>query len=223
MQLTVFNGSGRGKHGNTMVMVNALLKGFSSIEGNTCQVHTLMETRKLAEHTAAFGQAEHVLLAFPMYTDMVPGVVKAFIETLQPYCGQAGNPSIGFLIHCGFPEGVQLRALERYLEKLAQRLGCRPSGAILKGNSEGLRSTPPEKMTGLLDTLEGQGTSLALRGEFDRDAIHALAQPERLPGMMAFVFRLLSLTPLVNMGWDQDLKKNGAFPQRNARPFSEDR
>lgn len=192
MRLTVFNGSGRGKHGNTMVLLKAFLKGFASIEGNAYEVHTLIQSGKmessiLEAHTAAFARAEHVLLAFPMYTDMVPGIVKAFIETLEPFCGREGNPSIGFIIHCGFPEGVQLRALERYLEKLSRRLGCQHTGTILKGNSEGLRSTSAEKITTLLDSMESLGRSFALNAAFDPEAVAALARPERFPGWMAFL------------------------------------
>jgi hypothetical protein len=219
MQLTVFNGSGRGKQGNTVKLVEPLLKGFTSVEGNTYQIHTLMQIRKQEEHTAAFTSAEHVLMAFPMYTDMVPGVVKDFLETLQPFCGREENPSIGFLIHCGFPEAVQLRALERYLEKLARRLGCRHTGTILKGNSEGMRETPPEKMTDLLSALEALGRSLALDGTFDAAIIQSLAQPERFSPALGLLFRVLALTPLMNGGWDRDLKSNDAYDKRHARPY----
>jgi hypothetical protein len=222
MRLTVFNGSGRGKSGNTVILLDAFLKGFSSMESCSYTLHTLIQKGSLAIHTAAFAEAEHVLLAFPMYTDMVPAVVKNFIETLEPYCGRSGNPSIGFIIHCGFPEGVQLRALERYLEKLSRRLGCHYAGTVLKGNSEGLRETSPEKLTALLHIFETLGRGYAQTGEFDRTLIDRLAQPERLPGWMAFIFRILAFTPIVNLGWNQSLKKNGAFRKRFARPDVED-
>ena len=145
MKLTVINGSGRGKGSNTFILLDAFLKGFSSVEGCTHEVHTLMQKGQMETFTAAFAEAEHVLMAFPMYTDMVPGIVKAFIETLEPYCDREKNPSIGFIIHCGFPEGVQLRALEHYLNKLSRRLGCRHTGTVLKGNTEGLEIPPQKK------------------------------------------------------------------------------
>ncbi|MEM5774335.1 MAG: hypothetical protein AAGU05_04980, partial [Anaerolineaceae bacterium] len=69
MKLTVFNGSGRGKQGNTAVLVDAYVRGFTALEGNTADVYTLMPGRDLARCTAAFAEAEHVLLAFPLYTD----------------------------------------------------------------------------------------------------------------------------------------------------------
>jgi len=223
MKLTVYNGSGRGESGNTARMLDSFLKGFTSVEGNTFEMHILMHTSKMDTFTAAFGEAENVLLAFPMYTDMVPGVVKKFIETLAPYCGRQGNPSMAYMIHCGFPEGIQLRALEAYLEKLSRRLGSRHVGTILKGNSEGVRYTPPEKLPQQLIRFEVLGKAYGQTGELDKDILSTLSQPERLPGWVATIFRLLSFTNFGNSGWNEELKKNGAYLNRFARPDVEDK
>ncbi len=220
MKLTVFNGSGRGKTGNTQILLDAFLEGFSSVEGNTVETHILMPGRNMDACTAAFASAENVLMVFPMYTDMVPGVVKALIETLQPYCGREGNPSIGFIIHCGFPEGVQLRALERYLEKLSRRLGCRHTGTVLKGNSEGLRESSPKSIQKYMEPYRQLGRSFALNGVMDQTLIADLAKPERMPGFMLFTFR--HLMGLFNTGWDTTLKKNGVFQRRFDKPYAED-
>ncbi len=220
MKLTVFNGSGRGKKGNTQIMLDAFLRGFASVEGCTYEAHVLMPGRNMEACTAAFASAEHVLMAFPMYTDMVPGIVKTLIETLQPFCGREGNPSIGFIIHCGFPEGVQLRALERYLEKLSRRLGCRHTGTVLKGNSEGLRESSPKSIQKSMETFENLGRSFAVNGVLDQAVIADLAQPERMPGLMIFVFR--HLMGLFNTGWDNSAKKNGVFHRRFDKPYAED-
>ena len=86
---------------------------------------------------AGFGAADAVLLGMPLYTDAMPGLVMAFIEALAPRVG-AVNPPLGFLVQSGFPEALHSRPLERYLEKLARRLGspastlpanCAKSGA----------------------------------------------------------------------------------------------
>ena len=223
MKLTVFNGSGRGKNSNSTVLLDAFLKGFTSVDGCTSETHILMHASKMETFTTAFANAEHVLLIFPMYTDMIPAVVKAFIETLEPLCGRAGNPSMAYMVHCGFPEGVQMRALESYLAKLSRRLGCRHAGVIRKGNSEGVRETPPEKMTGLLGTLETLGKTYAQTGELDGSILTSLSQPERLPGAFSAVFKVLTHTPITKGGWDKDLKKNGAYRQRFARPDLEEK
>ena len=46
----------------------------------------------------AFEKAECVLLGFPLYTDAMPGIVKAFIDRLEPFIGRKHNPPIGFLV-----------------------------------------------------------------------------------------------------------------------------
>ena len=77
-------------------------------------------------------------------------------------------------------------------------------------------------MSGLLKSLETLGQKYAQSGEFDKEIIANLAQPEHITGWMLILFRILALTPLVNMGWNKDLKKNGAFQKRFARPYTED-
>lgn len=223
MKLTVFNGSGRGKLGNTAMLVDAYVRGFTALEGNTADVYTLMPGRDLAHCTAAFAEAEHVLLAFPLYTDMVPGIVKAFLETLQPFCGRPENPSITFLSQCGFPEGVQLRALEAYLEKLSRRLGCRHVGTILRPNSEGIRQTSAKNLIPLLGQFEQLGIHFGQTGRLDPEKLAALPQPERLPGWVAVLFKALGFTGLLDAGWNHDLKKNQAYAQRFARPDIDER
>jgi len=219
MKLTVYNGSGRGKRGNSAILIDAFIKGFSSMEGCSSEVFILMEKDALEQATRAFPSAEHVLLVFPMYTDTVPGIVKDFIERLAPYRGRQGNPAIGFIIHCGFPEIKQLRALEAYLKKLTQRLGCEHTGTVLMGNSEGLRTTSPQQRQGLIDTFETLGKSYAQRGCMDQEIIKPLAQPERFSGLMLLVFKLLSFTPFINTGWNKTLKVNGAYEKRFAQPY----
>ena len=41
----------------------------------------------------AFADAECVWLGFPLYTDGMPGIVKTFIEALEPLKGREDNPS----------------------------------------------------------------------------------------------------------------------------------
>ncbi len=218
MKLTVFNGSGRGKNSTTALLIETFSKGFTSVEGNTRETHILMHTDDMPAFTAAFIEAENVLLAFPMYTDMVPGVVKTFIETLQPYCGRECNPSIIYLIHCGFPESDQLLALSGYLEKLSRRLGCRHAGIIRKASTEGLREVSPERITGLLSLFETLGKTFAETGELDENIVARLAKPSRLPGWVTVTFRLLAFTNLFNKGWDNQLKENGVYGNRFAQP-----
>jgi len=55
----------------------------------------------------------------------MPGIVKVFIESLEPLCSREGNPDVGFIVQSGFPEAIHSRYVEKYLEKPSLRLGCR--------------------------------------------------------------------------------------------------
>ena len=44
-------------------------EGFSESIGNEVETVDLNRTKEMPEHVAIFEQAEHVILAFPLYTD----------------------------------------------------------------------------------------------------------------------------------------------------------
>ncbi len=142
MRLTVFNGSPRGTGSNTKVYLEHFLSGFTEAEGNTYELAYLNRVKRQDEFVKMFREAEQVLLAFPLYTDAMPAMVKTFIESLEPLCGREGNPPIGFMVQCGFPEAIHIRFLEKYLEKLARRLGSTYVGTIVKGGGHGAQEMP---------------------------------------------------------------------------------
>jgi NAD(P)H-dependent FMN reductase len=217
VKLTVFNGSPRGKSGNTAVFLKHLTDGFASSGEHTYETFYLRRVKETAQFVQAFGEAEAVLLAFPLYTDAMPGMVKAFIEALAPFRGRENNPAIGFLVQSGFPEATHSRYVERYLEKLASRLGCRYMGTVVKGNGEGARWLPEGHK--LFLSLQEIGRALAEQGAFDEELLRGLAKPERFPTFLAPVFKVLLKTKLSTGGWDNQLKNNKAYEQRFARPY----
>lgn len=168
MKLTVFNGSSRGKEGSTKILVEQLLAGFESLEGNSSALFYLNRVGEVEQFRQAFSEAEAVLLAFPLYTDAMPGIVKAFIEALEPLCGREGNPLIGFMVQSGFPEATHSRHVEQYLEKLADRLGCAYAGTIVKGNGGSVSVQPPQMTRGIFKAFRRVGESFGRTGQFDR-------------------------------------------------------
>ena len=123
MKLAVFNGSPRGKDSNTKVLLEHFINGFMKTDGNTYEVAYLIRVKDRGSFINLFQEAEQVLLAFPLYDDAMPAIVKTFIESLEPLCRREGNPDIGFIVQSGFPEAIHSRYVERYLAKLAARLG----------------------------------------------------------------------------------------------------
>jgi multimeric flavodoxin WrbA len=218
-KLTVFNGSPRGPKGNTLIMERKFMEGFNSIGGNESEVYNLFHLKEQADFARAYGEAECVLLGFPLYTDSMPGLVKEFIEKLEPFAGRPNNPPMGFLVQCGFPESLHCRYVDRYLEKLAARLGAPYLGTMVKGGGEAVGAMPENMNRGLFENLRGLGRGLAERGELDAALLKKMAGPERFSGLMAPVMGLLAQMPFVNGYWDWQLKTNGVFEDRFATPY----
>lgn len=215
-RLTLFNGSPRGRKGNTAIFLREIAAGFDG-PSETYHLVRLNETDKMA---AAFAQAECVLLGFPLYTDSMPGVVKRFIEAIEPLKGRAGNPPIGFVVQSGFPEGLHSRYVERYLERLAERLGCPYLGTVVKGNGEATRVMPPEMNASLFANLQAIGDGLATQGRFDPAILAKIAHPERFPAILGPVLQVFLRLPVAHWYFDDMLKKNGVYERRFARPFT---
>jgi len=216
-RLTLFNGSPRGRRGNTPILLGEFAKGFN---GQT-EMHHLVRVKSTDEFVQAFAEAECAWLGFPLYTDAMPGIVKHFIDALQPFVGRKNNPPLGFLVQSGFPEGLHSRYVERYLEKLAARLGSPYLGTIVKGNGEGVRLMPPEANQSLFEGLQSLGRGLAANGRLDAEILGRLAHPERFPAILGPVFKVFLRLPFAHAYFDEMLKKNGAYERRFARPFAE--
>jgi multimeric flavodoxin WrbA len=219
-RLTVFNGSPRGRKGNTPVLLGQVAAGFEAAGGSHALYH-LNRVHQTPEHVAAFAGAEAVLLGFPLYTDAMPALVKSFVEALAPLRLAGANPPLAFLVQSGFPESAHSRYVEQYLRKLAQRLGSPYLGTIVKGGCEGVRLMPERMNRKLFAQLQDLGRTLRMSGELPPDLLRRVASPERYPRYLMPGFRLLVNTPFLRFYWDTQLKKHGAFEQHNAQPYLE--
>jgi multimeric flavodoxin WrbA len=214
-RITVFNGSPRGKKGNTPIMLTELIRGF----GGEVDFHHLIFTRELEKQVDAFREAECVWLGFPLYADGMPAVVKSFIEALDRFKGRKNNPPLGFMVQSGFPEGIHSRYVEHYLAGLAHRLGSAYLGTIVKGNGEGIRIMPAERNRKLFDALHTLGSNLAKDGQLDPAVLNDLAKPERYPRILSPVFRAFLKTKLAHSYFDQMLMENGVYEDRDDQPL----
>jgi hypothetical protein len=220
MKLTVFNGSPRGPGGNTRIIVDHVARGFESVEGNSSDLFYLNRISEADLFVQAFADAEAVLLAHPLYTDCMPGVVKAFIETLAPFCGRDGNPAMAFIVQSGFPEAAHSRYVERYYVRLAERLGCPFAGLAVRGNCEGIRLRP-ESASKVLDGFQRLGRTFGETGRFDPSLVQELAGPERMGAPLRLLVALLTRTKVGTAYWDNQLRGNGAYEDRFARPYAD--
>jgi multimeric flavodoxin WrbA len=220
-RLTVFNGSPRGKAGNTELMLAEFIRGFVTAGGRCDETVHLIRSDNRESLRQRFAEAESVLLGFPLYTDAMPGVVKALIEALAPLVGRKDNPPLGFLVQSGFPEAAHSRYVERYLQKLTVRLGSPYIGTIVKGGGEGTRQRPPKANQALFDTLHQLGEGFGRTGRLNPTLLQELAKPERFPKIAVPILKLMAKTPIAQLWWNQQLKANDAYAQRFARPYGE--
>jgi len=221
MKLTVFNGSPRGPMSNTKILLEHFLRGYLETPGNSCEIYYLNRIHETAAFQQAFGQAEAVLLAFPLYTDAMPGIVKAFIEILQPFIGLENNPPLGFIVQSGFMEATHSRHVEKYLVKLAARLGSEYTGTAVKGGVEGIQVQPPSMTRKLFESFYRIGQTFGQTGRFDEAILRQLAQPERLTWSRTVLLSVMDKLGLANFYWDSQLKANRAYERRFARPYSD--
>ena len=217
MRLTVFNGSPRGRKSNSKIVLEHFLAGYEVNAGNSYELFYLNRLKDTEHHVGAFAEAEHVLLIHPLYTDAMPGMVMSFFEALEPLCGRMGSSNIGFIVQSGFGEATHSRYVARYHQKLAARLGCPYLGTVIKGNCEPLR-LKPKSYRKVLGDFRRLGLSLGETGRFDETLLHKMAGPEKFPAWMRLIIQLVPKI-IGNPLWDDQLKENGVYEQRFARPY----
>ncbi len=219
MNLAIFNGSPRRHKSNSRILMEHFLSGYRSNkpEGNV-QMAYLAEGKPWQEYLEIFWQASHVIIIFPLYTDCMPGIVKEFIEYL-PKNTQSRQKSLGFIVQSGFPESIHSIYVEKYLHKLTFRLGYTYTGTVIKGGVEGIQVMPSSMTKKLYANFNKLGKHYATTGEFNPRIVKTLKGRLRMSKIKFLGFSLLTKTPLMNLYWDNNLKKNGAWKNRFDKPF----
>lgn len=220
MRLLVCNGSPRTRGSNTHLIMEHFIAGFAETPGNEARVRYLQVPADRRAAVESFPDADAVILAFPLYTDAMPGITKAFIEDLADRAGRGDNPALGFVIQSGFPEPVHGRFVARYGERLARRLGSRFIGAAVRGGVEGIQIMPPWMTRRLFADFRALGRAFGATGSFDQKLLAAIAgRHERYPAWKIAGFRLWQRLGLTDFYWNSQLKRNGAWERRFDRPY----
>jgi NAD(P)H-dependent FMN reductase len=220
-KLLVINGSPRVERSISAFLMNKFADGFQSVQGTSVEMIHLAKTKDKITLVQKYKQADCVMLAFPLYVDAMPGIVKEFIELLSPLAGREGNPPIGFLVQSGFPEAVHSRSVEKYLAQLTVRLNSPYLGTILRGGCGSVTIAPEIFNRRIFITLNELGEQLAQQGGFDPQTIRKFASLERFSKADVAVRKITSKTPLMQFYWQGLLRQNKAFDQRFNRPYLE--
>jgi hypothetical protein len=218
--LLLLNGSPRGARSNSMKMLARVAEGWERGEGSRREVLHLAQRAHFDRAVAAFAEADIVLLGFPLYTDAMPALVKAYIEALAPrVVAETKNPTLAFLVQSGFPEALHSRPLERYLEKLARRLASPYAGTIVRGGGESLQSMPDGANKKLWARLQTLGEQLACDGCFHPAELKAIAGTERFSPLAAAMLKVACKLPIAQFYWNGMLRKNGVWERRFSAPY----
>jgi hypothetical protein len=221
--LLLLNGSPRGVCSNSMKMLARVAEGWQKAGCQAPVVFHLAQRANFDRAVEAFAHADVVLLGMPLYVDSMPSIVKSYIEAIAPRAAASqaagGNPTVAFLIQSGFPEALHSRPLERYLEKLARRLGSPYAGTIVRGGSKSPMVTPEEEKSKLWAQLRTLGEQLARNGRFDQEELRDVASIERFSAFTAALLSVAVKFPTLQSGWNRQLKRNGAWERRFDAPF----
>jgi hypothetical protein len=206
-----------------MKMLVRVGEGWTRGGGGAPEALHLAQPDGFRRALAGFRQADVVLLGMPLYTDAMPALVKTYLEAVAPGLDAAGGagPTLAFLVQSGFPEALHSRPLERYLEKLARRLGRPYAGTIVRGGGESLQMRPDRTNGRLWAQLRAAGAGLARDGRFAPEDLRALAGVERFSPVAAALLRAAARLPLAQFYWNRQLRANGAWPRRFAAPYGE--
>ena len=83
MKLTIYNGSPRGKNSNTKILIDHFINGMETAKKEwEINIHYLNDIKNSDLFVKEFKNSEYIILAFPLYTDAMPGIVKHFIDKL---------------------------------------------------------------------------------------------------------------------------------------------
>lgn len=215
MRLKIYNCSPRGEESSSRFLSGAFAQGFCELPGNEAEEFLVAREEDMEKGLVSFREDGVGLVVFPVYVDAMPGLAKSFIERLAPLCGRLSGTRLLFLIHTGFPEETHTRPMERYLTRLALRLGAPLDGVIRIGGSEGVRHRGSARGRNLLEMFRKLGRGYAGDGKLDEKILGKLAGSARIPRVVAWI-----IFPFVNyFGFGRELRRNGVYERRFDRPL----
>lgn len=221
MRLFALDGSPRGKRSNTALLLERFLEGVRATGDHQLELAHLASRGGRERALAQLPLVDGFLLGFPLYVDSMPALVKEFVEKVGAERPERIPPLV-FLVQSGFPEACHSRPVERWLEKLARRLGAEYRGTIVKGGVEGIRAMSPWTRKQILGGVEDLGRIYARTGRLDPAVLAAFAGPERLSARRILLARLAAAlgVGLAKLYFDAQLLANGTRARRDDRPYA---
>ena len=216
MHLVIISGATRPQSkSNTAKVIAAFQRGVEE-NGNTTEVWYLSDRRQWKRAANAFEQNDHILIAFPLYVENIPGILLEFLSGLTPK--QAPGTKLAFLIQGGFPEASQSRCCEAFLETLPAQLGCDYAGTLIKGDMFGTSLVDEKNREKMLAPFTQMGRTFAQTGSFEKAAVDAFAGLEYMPEKQIRMYNLVG-KHISRFFMGHIARKLGCKGRLDARPY----
>jgi len=215
MKISVFNGSPRGEKSNSSVINKWLTEGIADEN----KQHIIRDFKRHDEYLDIIESSEKVIMTFPLYSDAMPGVVMRFFEKLYENKDRLAGTEYLFVIHSGFPEAKHCYGLRDYLLRFADKVDGQVYDVIIYGGSEGTRLAPEKSQKKKRSAFNSIGMAYAKGQNIESADRDRLMKPIQLTKPTQLMFKLISKTNLLNIYWDNNLKKNNAFDNRFDKPY----
>ena len=216
MKLGLINGSPRGRKSNSDRILGWLTSEIDNIV--SLEKVYAADIKKYDENLKKLESCDFFIFIFPLYTDSMPGISKAFIEKMELIKNVFSEKSIVFIIHSGFPESSQSKTAKKYVQYFSKLMNMNYMGCVLMGGSEALQAAPDKYFGKKVNAFKKLGKNIAELQELDLESIKEIYGKESIGKIQSF---LLNHTRISNLYWNRTLKKNGVFDRRYDKPYAE--
>jgi NAD(P)H-dependent FMN reductase len=216
MKLTIVNGSPRGRKSNSDRILEWLLADIKDTSGFSYEKIYAVDIKDRERQIEILKASDAMVVIFPLYTDCMPGITKDYFEYMENNKKILEGNAITFIVHSGFPEAIQSRAVEKYNEYFARLLKMDYMGTIIMGGSEALSAAPDNFFKKKITSFKAIGKSIIQNKPLTAEDKATIGKPELLPGYMLFIMKRLSVHDFF---WNSQLKKNDAFDKRFNKPY----
>lgn len=218
----VYNGSPRGKSGNSHKIARQIVEGLkrSGVPETDIELRHLVEKDKHLAWAEDYCHHSHHLFVLPLYVHSMPGIVKQFFDKLPLISATAPiKPQMSFFVQSGFSGGYQSYYLRAILARLPKHLNGLYGGTVVRAGMEALQVQPEEANGKLYAKLQALGKAYVEEGQLQNSAAEALESKPFISAGIKVLYYLLKPTGLLNFYWDYRLKQNGALKKSFDKPY----
>ncbi len=214
MKLVIINGSPRGIKSNSHILTNWIVEAIE----NTLDIHEFfaIETKKYQAVINSITNDCNILIAFPLYTDSMPAILKQLLEAIEVIKGKRKNIRIYYIIQSGFTGANHCRFVEKYLAYFSKYMGFTYMGTAISPAGEVLRLMPKFVTRNVQKRVKQLAENIKQNELYNEEVLAKLAKREK-PN---FLFCLLVKSGHFGNGYFKYiLRKNKVYVMRYNKPY----